>query len=145
MMRKVVFGRSHHMGIQLVRSVITSGAATVADYAVLILLVRYAGYAETISGMVSMCAGLAVVYVLGRSWVFPHIPKGYRRIEFILFLLIAGAGAVWHIAILRYAVLGAEIHYLAAKTAAMMVTFLWNFGMRRITASVIIQRALIII
>ncbi|AFG36735.1 GtrA family protein [Spirochaeta africana] len=140
LLNRILVRRSQHTGVQLLRSVIASAAASLADYAVLVLLVRRAGLPETLAGTLSMGAGLLVVYVLGRCWVFPRIPKGYRRIEFSMFTVIAGLGALLHVGLLSTMIRLAGMHYLAAKAVAMAATFTWNFCLRRGVAQLILRR-----
>lgn len=137
---KIVSGRTHHPALQFLRSIAASAAASATDFIVLILLVEVAGIPELWAGTLSMICGLACVYIIGRCWVFPVVPRGYRRIEFAMFLVISIIGLWLHIAVMAALLDLDSVNYLAAKTAAMVSVFLWNFIARRSLSRLILRR-----
>ncbi|WP_460056960.1 GtrA family protein [Spirochaeta dissipatitropha] len=139
-LHKVVRGRTHHPVLQFLRSIAASAAASATDFIVLVILVEAVGMPELCAGSLSMICGLACVYVIGRYWVFPAVPRGYRRIEFVVFLLISVIGLWLHLAVMAVLLEMNTVNYIAAKAAAMISVFSWNFIARRNLSSLILRR-----
>ncbi|THB62451.1 MAG: GtrA family protein [Spirochaetaceae bacterium] len=135
---KMLVHRTRHPMVQIFRSLLGSFGATLIDYGVLLMLIEVIRMNEVSAGSISMLAGLTFAYLAGRYWVFPAVPRGYRRIEFACFTIIASAGIALHVGILWYATYRLNLHYLAAKAIALSLVFCWNFTARRLVHSILI-------
>ncbi len=78
----------------MIRFGIVGALATVLDYAVLLLLYRFAHWPNAAAVAGGYIAGLAVCYLLSISWVFAHRSIRNRGLEFAVFAAIGVAGLI---------------------------------------------------
>jgi putative flippase GtrA len=110
---------------------IASGCALFVDISVLWVLVQYFSWWYLAAATISFLSGIAVVYVLSVGMVFNHRRLKDRRIEFLSFTAIGGAGLAINAAVIFAAVKYLGVHYLVAKCVAAGFTFAFNFFARR--------------
>lgn len=110
---------------------LASGCALVVDIGVLWVLVQCFSWWYLAAATASFLSGIAVVYVLSVRMVFDHRRVKDRRIEFLSFAAIGGAGLAINAAVIFAAVKYFGVYYLAAKCIAAGFTFAFNFLVRR--------------
>ena len=129
--RKLLFGASESTTVQFARYTVVGGVAFAVDFGVLFLLIHFAGVYYLVSAAISFVLGLAVNYVLSRSWVFSHRTMSNATLEFTIFSIIGLAGlgfnelGMWLLA----SKLG--VQYLLAKIVTAVFVYVWNFAARK--------------
>lgn len=108
-----------------------SGCALLVDFSVLWILVQYFSWWYLAAATTSFLSGIAVVYALSVRIVFNHRRLKDRRIEFLTFAAIGGAGLAINAAVIFASVKYLGVHYLVAKCIAAGFTFAFNFFARR--------------
>lgn len=78
----------------MIRFGIVGALATVLDYAVLLLLYRFAHWPNVAAVAGGYIAGLAVCYLLSIRWVFAHRSVRNRGVEFTVFAAIGVVGLI---------------------------------------------------
>lgn len=111
--------------------ILASACALFVDVGVLWVLVQYFSWWYLAAATTSFLSGIAVVYVLSVRMVFSHRRLKDRRIEFLSFAAIGGAGLAINAAVIFVAVKYLGAHYLFAKCIAAGFTFTFNFLARR--------------
>jgi putative flippase GtrA len=107
-------------------------AAFCVDLAVLTLLVEFTAIHYLVAATTAFVLGTAVVY-----WVSVRHAFVFRRVknssgEFSLFVAIGIGGVVLNAAVIYIAVEVFELHYLIGKLASASVTFMSNYGLRKV-------------
>lgn len=102
------------------------------DMTVLLLGARVTHYLAAASA--GFMAGTAVSYLLATRWVFGIRRLAHRRrTEFAVYLAIGGAGLAINDAVMFLCVGVMDIPLFGAKLCAAAVTFLSNFGLRKLS------------
>lgn len=116
---------------RLLRVLVSSGAATVADTGVLFGLVHAAGVAPALATVIGALLGGAVNFALTRAWVFDRRGPGWLAQAARYFVVVVGGGALVSAAVVAAALaVGAPL--LVAKTLAVVVTLTsWTYPMAR--------------
>lgn len=117
--------------IEAVKYAAASAVAFVVDYALLLVLTRYAGWYYLLAAAVSFLAGATVAYVLSVRFVFHAHRLHNRKLEFTSFVLLGLFGVAINLLVLFMTVgrLGIDVVY--AKPVAACFTFVANFALRR--------------
>ena len=111
---------------------IGASLAFAVDLVVLSILVEVFGWHYLAAAGVGFVAGTAVLYWFAVRYVFSFRRVADARREFAVFATVGVVGIVLNLAIIYAAVELLRFHYLGAKVLASMVTFLANFGLRRV-------------
>ncbi len=84
--------------------------------------------------IVGYSIGLVVNYQIGRRYVFTQgIKVGSSRAEFLVVAFIAIFGILINIGVVKTLSFTLwQIDPLLSRLAAIVVTFIWNYGMRRL-------------
>ncbi len=114
------------------RYFLASAAALALDFALLVLLTRFAGVDYRVSAALGFCAGTALTYGVSITWVFGHRPVKDRRLEMIGFFLIGVAGLALNEVLLITFVERLGMTYVLAKVPTAGIGFICNFTMRRL-------------
>ncbi|MHB8529032.1 MAG: GtrA family protein [Caulobacteraceae bacterium] len=114
------------------RYFMASAAALGLDFALLIMLTRFAGAPYLVSAAVGFCAGTALTYAVSVTWVFRQRPVKDRRLELIGFFLIGLAGLALNEVLLKIFVEHFGLTYVLAKVPTAGIGFVTNFAMRRL-------------
>lgn len=130
-LRTVLVGASDSTFVQFARYTVVGSIALAVDFGALYALTRFAGIFYLTSAAISFLLGLAVNYILSRTWVFSHRTMSNATLEFTIFAAIGVAGlglnelGMWLLAS------KAGIHYLLAKVITACFVYVWNFGARK--------------
>jgi putative flippase GtrA len=110
-----------------VRIVISSMAASAADFVTLLTLVGLAHLAAGAAAAIGCLVGGGVNFALNRRWVFSANGSGVGQLNrYFLFVVLGGAvlvGGLVHLAVQR---LGAPV-LLARVVVSLIVLFGWNY------------------
>ena len=128
---------------QLVRFGLAGAVATVADYAVLLILFALAHVWRPLAVGAGYGVGLAVCYLFSIYCIFPHRTIADKRLEFTLFMVIGVVGLGLTEVIVDVGVLLLEMQrttavhlndaarLAVAKFVAVALVFFFNFGVRK--------------
>ena len=108
------------------------GLATLADFAVLLLLTEVFDINYLWSNLIAVSVGLVMSYVLCVRWVF--LDRHYNRValEFPLFVLTCIIGLLLNELLLWTFVEFGGIDYVLAKVIVTGVVFFVNFGVKKV-------------
>jgi putative flippase GtrA len=127
--------------VQLLRSLIVGGIATVADMGILALIYELAHASEFIATAIGFALGLVINYILSHYWVFPS--SGFKQSsEFLVFAVIGIIGLFLTELIVKFFIgpmadhsvlpfLNAEAYIYPGKVVSVVVVFFWNFLLRK--------------
>jgi len=122
---------TENISIQIFRYGIGGAAAFTVDVTCLYILTEYFAVNYLISAAIGFGVGTCVSYVSDAFWVFNAHTLRSRKMEMIIFVLLAFVGmglnelSIWLVT--EYA--GA--HYMVSKMAATIVVYCWNFFSRK--------------
>jgi len=116
---------------EFLRYALASAFALVLDFALLIGLTELGGWHYLVSAAVGFVAGSAFLYLLSIGFIFNHRRVQNRRAEFMVFAMIGVAGLLITQCLMFALVSLGGLAYPLAKMATVLVTFLFNFGMRK--------------
>lgn len=106
-------------------------AATLVDFATMILCVEVAGASPVAGTAVGATAGAVLNFTLGRAWIFRR-QSGHLAGQAVRYALVSAASAAWN-SLGEYA-LHDRVHLqyvLARALVAIAVSVAWNFPMQR--------------
>lgn len=107
--------------------------STLVDASLLIIFSEVCGIWYLLSSAASYCCGIVVSFALNRHYTF-HDRSGKYFSRFFLFAFISVSSLAINLAVMYSAVDFFSLHYLAGKSVAIGVSFLWNYiGQSRIT------------
>ena len=109
-----------------------AAAAFATDFALLWVLVEKARLHYLLAAAIAFLAGTLVVYWVSVRHAFHFRRVKDRRAEFSYFATIGVAGITLNLLLMFALVDWLGLHYLLAKVGAATVTFVTNFGMRRL-------------
>ena len=117
---------------EFVRYFWAGGLATLADFAVLLLLTEFFGINYLWSNLIAVSVGLVTSYVLCVRWVF--LDRRYNRVvlEFPLFVLTCIIGLLLNELLLWVFVEFGGTDYLSAKVIVTGVLFVVNFAVKKV-------------
>jgi putative flippase GtrA len=116
--------------IQLVKSLFVGGVATLADMGVLYLLEPNLGY--ILASIISFTIGLVINYIITSLWVFNKSSIKDKRIEFIIFTVIALAGLGLNTLFMWLFTDILKFYFLVSKAFATIIVYGFNFSARKI-------------
>ena len=122
---------TENISIQILRYGIGGAAAFTVDVTCLYFLTEYFGVNYLISAAIGFSVGTCVSYISDAFWVFNAHTLRSRKMEILIFFLLAFVGmglnelSIWLVT--EYA--GA--HYMISKMAATVVVYCWNFLSRK--------------
>jgi putative flippase GtrA len=108
-----------------------SACALIIDITVLFILVHYLSWWYVAAATASFLVGLLFGYVLSVTQVFKYRRLKNHRIEFASFAGIGLVGVAINVVVMSFGVKIVGLHYLIAKCGAAVLTFAWNFVVRR--------------
>jgi putative flippase GtrA len=111
--------------------IVVGVAATLADFAVLTLLIEILQWHYLLANTASFIVASALSYVLSIAWVFRTTRKVNRLREFILFTLIGVGGLMISHACMYVMIEFFDYSYQFAKMTAVGGTLFWNFGIKK--------------
>jgi len=120
----------HVTATELLRYLAVSGAALAVDTAGLLLAANFVHYLW--AATFGFLLGAVTSYLLSVRWVFRHRRlAAFPKTEFAAFAAVGVAGLGLNNLAIYVAVEHAGLGLLAAKAAAAMLTFSFNFGLRK--------------
>jgi putative flippase GtrA len=122
---------SRRASVQLVRSLVVSVIALVADFGSLVLFKEKFGVHYLQAAALSFCLGVVVNYALSVWWVFADRQMESQHIEFVVFFVICAIGLGLNLAIIAGLVQFLTVDYRLAKVVSSVVVFFWNFIARK--------------
>jgi putative flippase GtrA len=122
---------SNDISVQVVRSLVVSVVALIADFGLLIIFKEVFGIHYLLAAALSFGIGVVVNYILSVRWVFAHRKLANRHAEFIIFLIICTAGLGLNLVIIAGLVQVFAVDYRIAKIVSTIVVFFWNFIARK--------------
>jgi len=139
--RKFVLLSNDNVVGQFLRSVITGGAASLADIGIFSFGISVLGINYLVSNTLSFTVGLTVNYLLSREWVFKSKVHNVKR-DFLLFAAVGLVGLMLSNVLLYIFIdLGVVYYFIpltsgrlaksTAKAVVIFLVFLWNFFARR--------------
>lgn len=117
--------------VQVIRSLVVSAIALVADFGTLLFLKEVLGVHYLLAATISFSLGVVVNYVLSVRWVFANRKFTNRHAEFTIFLIICAVGLGLNLAIIAAMVQLLNVDYRIAKIVSTVVVFFWNFVARK--------------
>jgi putative flippase GtrA len=112
------------LGAQFMKFILSGGAGTVAQYLVLIVLVKLLAAPPGRASMAGAIVGAIVVYLLSRRFTF-DTQRGHRE-TLPRFVVMATAGTLMNGALVGY-LSKAGLYYLLAQMVATVVVLVFNF------------------
>ena len=129
LVKKLFLEKNHDTRIQFFRYIFVGGAATIVDMGSLYILTSIMGLNYLISAAIAFILGVATNYLLCIVWIFES--TGRVKKEIILFVVIGVGGLILNEVIIWLLVEEAKLYYMLAKTVAVVIVLVWNFGMRK--------------
>lgn len=122
---------SHRASVQMVRSLVVSGIAFVADFGSLVIFKEVFDVHYLVAATLSFGLGVVVNYILSVRWVFAERQLESRHKEFVFFVAICAIGLVLNLAIIAGLVQALRVDYRLAKIVSTILIFFWNFFARK--------------
>lgn len=129
--KKILFGKTTNLFIQVFRYTLVGGLAFVVDLVLLFVLTEYAHWHYLVSATLSFLAGLLVNYILSTQWIFRSSKIKNKKIEFILFGLIGVIGLGLNNVLLYFFTDLIGLYYMLSKLITAVLVYAWNFLGRR--------------
>ena len=123
--------KSEKTHVQLIRYTFVGGIAFVIDFATLYFLTEFLNVYYLASASVAFVFGLIVNYILSIYFVFNKRSLKSKKTEFVIFAIIGVFGLVFNDVSIWFFTEILSLHYLASKIFATVITYLWNFFVRK--------------
>jgi len=117
---------------ELSAALATAVVALAADASVLYALVGIAHWHYLVAASVAFMVGTLVSWALSVRYVFCYRRYQSPGREFLLFAVIGSVGLVLNAAVIAAVVEWLGLHYLVGKACAAVVTFSFNYGLRKV-------------
>lgn len=111
---------------------IASAVALALDLAVYLGMLWIAEIHYLVAAPAAFLVGLVTIYLLSAHWAFAVRRYDDRRIEFVVFAAIGGAGLLLNQAVIYAGVTGADFSPEAAKLVSAAIVFGFNFSARKL-------------
>lgn len=127
MIKRLVFGKSENLLIQLIRYVVSGAIAFGVDFTVLWILTDFFDFYYLTSSVISFMFGLAASYLTSATWVFDEKRLSNKAIEITIFGIIGGIGLLLTSFFMWLFTSVLLIYYLYSKILTTAIVFIWNF------------------
>ena len=114
------------------RTLVTGVAAFLLDMLVLWVLTEYVGLYYLVSGAVSALIAGLFSFALSSLWVFHKREKKNSLLRFVIFTAIGALGLGVNIAAMWLFTDIVGLYYMVSKVAAQIISFLFNFFLRKL-------------
>ena len=121
-----------HIAREVVLYTIAMGTAFAVDLATLVALVEVAAVPYLGAAAIGFVAGGLVAYLLSVRFIFRYRRVQDRRIEAVTFIALGLIGLVVNLGGMWLGVEVLSLHYVVAKVAAAGLSFVTNYGLRRL-------------
>ncbi|MCD6149714.1 GtrA family protein [bacterium] len=132
LINKYFIARTDTTHIQFFRYIFVGGLATAVDMGSFYFADNILNLHYLIAQTIGFLLGLAANYLISVAWVFES--TGNVKKEFAIFALIGVGGLFWSYLILWIVIDILGLHYfqdMLAKSIAVALVLIWNFGMRK--------------
>lgn len=116
---------------QLLKFGVVGAAATLIDFAVMIVLTELAGLDPVISAGISFTVSVVFNYLASMRFVFTRREDLGRAAEAAIFVALSLAGLAINEVLMWLGVTMLRLNYVLVKVAATCVVMLWNFLSRK--------------
>lgn len=123
--------RSRKISVQLIRSLVVSVIALIADFGLLVILKEVFGLHYLIAATLSFGAGVVINYYLSVWWVFANRKLSSEKKEFLIFVVITTLGLIFNLLIIAGMVNIGKVDYRVGKAVSTIIVFFWNFAARK--------------
>lgn len=121
-----------HIAREVVMYAVAMGVAFAADLATLVALVECAAIPYLGAAAVGFIVGGMVAYLLCVRFIFRYRRVQDRRLEAATFILLGLIGLAVNVGAMWLGVEVLSFHYVVAKFAASGLSFVTNYGLRRL-------------
>ncbi|MBX9677869.1 MAG: GtrA family protein [Gemmataceae bacterium] len=127
-LKKAAFDPTDSTALQAPRALLASVAALGLDVSIFLSSMHYLQWNWFAAALTGYLAGVVLQYVLCRVWVFSNAEQQGGFVSFAV-LSLFGLGITWSVLQGLHEMLG--VHPLVAKSAAVGLSFAWNFLSRK--------------
>lgn len=127
MIKRLIFGKSENLLIQLIRYIVSGAIAFGVDFTVLWILTDFFDFYYLTSSVISFMFGLAASYLTSATWVFDEKRLSNKTIEITIFGIIGGIGLLLTSFFMWLFTSVLFIYYLYSKILTTAIVFIWNF------------------
>ncbi len=132
MIKKYLIEKTDETYVQFFRYIFVGGIATVVDMGSFYIADNILLFHYLIAQTAGFILGLITNYLISIVWVFRS--TGNVKKEFTIFALIGIGGLLWSYLILWILIDILNLNYfqdMLAKSIAVAIVLIWNFGMRK--------------
>jgi putative flippase GtrA len=129
--QKILFSKTDNLIIQFFRYGFAGGVAFLVDFSLLYILTDIFHVYYLISAALSFIPGVLVNYTLSVSWVFKRRAIKKKKVEFVLFALIACGGLVLNELFIWFFTEITGFYYLISKLCSTALVYFWNFSAKK--------------
>jgi putative flippase GtrA len=116
---------------KLIKFIIASGIATLADLTLLLFFTEIIGIFYLASATMAFILGSSLNYSINKYWNFKKSKVKYLR-GLLSFTIIGAIGLILTLSLMAFFVEFLNIHYLIARIIAAFLIVIWNFIMNRV-------------
>jgi len=130
--KKYFVSKTDETRIQFFRYLFVGGASTVVDMGIFYVAVNIFSIHYLLAQTLGFIFGISVNYLLSIAWIFKS--TGNFKRELFLFAAIGIGGLLLSYLILWFLISRLDIHAfqdMLAKSVAVLLVLIWNFGMRK--------------
>ena len=129
---KIFIEKTNNWLIQFIRYFFVGGIAAVVNISLLFIFTDLCNVNYVISNIVAFVFGLIVNYCLSKKTVFINDNSVNKYFEFIMYAIIGIIGLGIDTLMLWIFTDKFKIYYMLSKIISTMITFVWNFGARKL-------------
>ena len=129
---KLFFENSNNSIIQFIRYFFVGGIAAVFNIGSLYIISEFLNFNLILSNILAFIIGLFVNYFLSKKFVFTNDNEMNKLFEITMYMLIGVLGLIFDTFILWILTNKVKIYYMISKIISTLLTFIWNFGARKI-------------
>ena len=118
--------------IQVFRALFVAGLAFIAD-AGLLWLLSLTGMHYLVCAAFGFVLGVIVNFVLSIKFVFKEKAPVGRQAEFLVYVLVGLGGFGITMGLMWFFTEIVGFHFMVSKLVTIVATFIWNFGIRKLT------------
>jgi putative flippase GtrA len=118
--------------VQLLRYLLSGGAAFLIDTGLMILLKEVVGMNYLPASILGFVAGLIFTYILSIRWIFNErrLTSRWNELAIFIWIGVVGIGLTWFFMKLFTGVF--LIYYVISKVLTTVIVSLWNFGAKKL-------------
>ena len=129
---KLFFDNSNNSIIQFIRYFFVGGIAAAFNIGTLYLISEFLNFNLVIANIIAFIIGLLVNYFLSKKFVFTDDNTMNKLFEIMMYIIIGVLGLIFDTLVLWILTRKFKIYYMISKIISTLLTFIWNFGARKI-------------